>query len=121
MSDYFSHPTALVESKSIGDDTKIWCFSHITEGAIIGKNCNIGPQARIRFKSNHGEEKSKEFGLRATKAREIKPAKVKRIDTISIGLLPYSKLTSFSVGTTTMRFGVALHGPSAPLAFQLGK
>ena len=30
-------------------------------------------------------------------------------------------VTSFPVGTTTMRFGVARHGPSAPDASQLGK
>lgn len=55
MSNYFSHSTALVESESIGDDTKIWCFSHITEGAIIGKNCNIGEHCYIESGSFIGD------------------------------------------------------------------
>lgn len=47
MSNYFSHPTALVESKSIGEKTTIWCFSHVAKGAIIGNNCNIGDHCYI--------------------------------------------------------------------------
>ena len=39
---YYAHPTAIVESDSIGEGTKIWHFVHIREGAKIGKNCNIG-------------------------------------------------------------------------------
>ena len=38
---YFKHPNAIVESTSIGDDTKIWAFSHVLPGAKIGKDCNI--------------------------------------------------------------------------------
>lgn len=37
------HPTAVVdEGASIGPDTKIWHFSHISRGAIIGKKCSFG-------------------------------------------------------------------------------
>lgn len=39
---WYSHPNAIVESSSIGRETKIWAFSHILERAIIGENCNIG-------------------------------------------------------------------------------
>lgn len=41
MANYFKHPSALVETKQIGDGTRIWAFSHIMKGAVIGKNCNI--------------------------------------------------------------------------------
>lgn len=37
----YIHPNAIVESKSIGDNTRIWAFVHILKGAIIGSNCNI--------------------------------------------------------------------------------
>ena len=38
---YFYHELALVESKNIGKDTRIWAFAHILPGAVIGNNCNI--------------------------------------------------------------------------------
>ena len=37
----YIHPNAIVESKSIGKDTRIWAFVHILKGARIGSNCNI--------------------------------------------------------------------------------
>ncbi len=41
--DYFSHPTAIIdEGCSIGAGTKIWHFSHIMPGAVIGEQCNLG-------------------------------------------------------------------------------
>jgi acetyltransferase-like isoleucine patch superfamily enzyme len=35
------HPLADVQSKDIGEDTKVWQFCVILAGAKIGKNCNI--------------------------------------------------------------------------------
>ena len=40
---YFAHPTAVIdEGCSIGNGTRIWHFSHIMPGCIIGEGCNIG-------------------------------------------------------------------------------
>jgi UDP-2-acetamido-3-amino-2,3-dideoxy-glucuronate N-acetyltransferase len=40
---YFSHPSAIIDDGcEIGQDTKIWHFSHIMPNCIIGKKCNIG-------------------------------------------------------------------------------
>jgi len=41
------HPKALVETDQIGEDTKIWAFAHVMEGAEIGADCNIGDHAFI--------------------------------------------------------------------------
>jgi UDP-2-acetamido-3-amino-2,3-dideoxy-glucuronate N-acetyltransferase len=38
---YFKHNRAIVETDTIGKDTRIWAFSHILPGAIIGEDCNI--------------------------------------------------------------------------------
>lgn len=38
---YSKHPTAIVETENIGDDTQIWAFVHILPGAIIGAGCNL--------------------------------------------------------------------------------
>jgi len=41
--EYFAHETAVIdEGCTIGKGTKIWHFSHIMTGAVIGENCNIG-------------------------------------------------------------------------------
>ena len=45
---YFAHPTAVIDEGSrIGEDTKIWHFSHISAGCEIGNNCNIGQNVFI--------------------------------------------------------------------------
>ena len=46
--DYFVHQTACIDQGAvIGEGTKIWHFSHIMTGAVIGKNCNIGQNVVI--------------------------------------------------------------------------
>jgi UDP-2-acetamido-3-amino-2,3-dideoxy-glucuronate N-acetyltransferase len=43
MEGFYAHETALVdEGCTIGNDTKIWQFSHIMSNCKIGEKCNIG-------------------------------------------------------------------------------
>ncbi len=43
MAEYFAHETAVIdEGCVIGDNTKIWHFSHIMPDCTIGESCNIG-------------------------------------------------------------------------------
>ena len=45
---FYSHPTAIIdENCRIGEDTKIWHFSHIMSNCIIGEGCNIGQNVVI--------------------------------------------------------------------------
>jgi UDP-2-acetamido-3-amino-2,3-dideoxy-glucuronate N-acetyltransferase len=45
---FFAHPTAVIDPGcSIGNGTKIWHFSHIMSGCVIGENCNIGQNVVI--------------------------------------------------------------------------
>jgi len=40
---YFAHETAVIDAGcTIGKGTKIWHFSHVMTGAVIGENCNLG-------------------------------------------------------------------------------
>ncbi len=41
------HPTADVQSESIGEGTSIWQFCVVLKDAVIGKNCNINCQVLI--------------------------------------------------------------------------
>jgi len=48
MENYFKHETALIDDNvEIGEGTKIWAFSHVSNGAKIGKNCVIGEGVHI--------------------------------------------------------------------------
>ncbi len=45
---YFKHESAYIdEGVNIGQDTKIWHFSHIMTGCSIGEGCNIGQNVVI--------------------------------------------------------------------------
>jgi UDP-2-acetamido-3-amino-2,3-dideoxy-glucuronate N-acetyltransferase len=48
MTEYFAHPTSVIDDGSeISAGTKIWHFSHVMSGCIIGENCNIGQNVVI--------------------------------------------------------------------------
>src|ERR1700733_15477005 len=48
MSNYFAHQSAFIDDGAIvGDETKIWHFSHVRPGATIGRRCNIGQNVVI--------------------------------------------------------------------------
>jgi len=52
MADYYVHDTARVdEGANIGNGTKVWHFSHIMSGAIVGKKCSIGQNVNISSKA----------------------------------------------------------------------
>jgi len=38
---YYQHPQSLCESNAIGENTRIWAFSHVLPKAVIGSDCNI--------------------------------------------------------------------------------
>ena len=45
---YFVHGTSFIdENVEIGEDTKIWHFSHVQSGTRIGKNCVLGQNVNI--------------------------------------------------------------------------
>ncbi|MFD0993895.1 acyltransferase [Tenacibaculum geojense] len=40
---FFAHETAVIdEGCTIGNDTKIWHFSHVMSNCVIGDRCNLG-------------------------------------------------------------------------------
>ena len=43
QNEYFVHSSSIIdEGASIGENTKIWHFCHISPHSVIGKNCNLG-------------------------------------------------------------------------------
>lgn len=55
MSGYYAHPSALVETEDIGDGTRIWAYTHVMPGAMVGKNCNIGDHCFIEGGATVGD------------------------------------------------------------------
>ena len=46
--DYFVHESSYIDKDvKIGSNTKIWHFSHIQSGAVIGKNTTIGQNVNV--------------------------------------------------------------------------
>lgn len=46
--DYFVHPSSYVDDNvTIGPGTKVWHFSHIQSGSVIGGKCSIGQNVNI--------------------------------------------------------------------------
>ena len=45
---YYLHESSYVDNNvSIGSGTKIWHFSHIQSGSVIGGNCSIGQNVNV--------------------------------------------------------------------------
>ena len=51
MTTYFAHETAVIDTDcTIGKDTKIWHFSHVMSGSVIGNHCNLGQNVVVSSK-----------------------------------------------------------------------
>lgn len=53
---FFKHPSAIVESDSIGEGTRIWAFAHVLKGAVIGRNCNISDHCYLESGVTIGDD-----------------------------------------------------------------
>ena len=53
---YWAHPTAIIDSPaSIGDDTKVWHFTHVMAGARIGARCSLGQNVFVASRAVVGD------------------------------------------------------------------
>jgi UDP-2-acetamido-3-amino-2,3-dideoxy-glucuronate N-acetyltransferase len=60
---FFQHPTALVESTTVGIGTRIWAYVHILEGARIGRNCNLGDHCFVEAGARIGDSVTVKNGV----------------------------------------------------------
>jgi UDP-2-acetamido-3-amino-2,3-dideoxy-glucuronate N-acetyltransferase len=48
MDNYYKHETAIVDDgASIGKETKIWHWVHVSSGAVIGERCSLGQNVYV--------------------------------------------------------------------------
>lgn len=51
----FIHSSAICESHAVGDGTRLWAFSHVLNGAVVGRDCNIGDHVYIEGGARIGD------------------------------------------------------------------
>ena len=59
----YLHRKSLCESRNIGKGTRVWAFTHILPGAIIGKDCNICDSVFIENKVVIGDRVTIKSGV----------------------------------------------------------
>lgn len=105
------HPSADVQSSSIGEGTLIWQFCVILKGAIIGENCNINCNVFIENKVVIGNNVTIKPGVQVWDGITVE-------DDVMIGpnatftndLYPKSKNTNFILKETFIRKGASIGG-----------
>jgi UDP-2-acetamido-3-amino-2,3-dideoxy-glucuronate N-acetyltransferase len=51
----FTHELAMCDSDQVGARTKIWAYSHVVAGAIVGDDCKIGEHCYIEDGATLGD------------------------------------------------------------------
>jgi UDP-2-acetamido-3-amino-2,3-dideoxy-glucuronate N-acetyltransferase len=55
MAQFFAHESSYIDDNvQIGENTKIWHFSHILSGSVIGENCSFGQNCVVGPKVSLG-------------------------------------------------------------------
>jgi acetyltransferase-like isoleucine patch superfamily enzyme len=52
----FIHPSAIVETRHIGEGTRIWAYTHVMDGVSIGTDCNIGEHCFVESGASIGNQ-----------------------------------------------------------------
>jgi acetyltransferase-like isoleucine patch superfamily enzyme len=53
--DVLIHPTALVECTALGAGTRVWAYAHVLDGAVVGRECNIGDHCYVESGARIGD------------------------------------------------------------------
>ena len=73
------HERALCDSDDIGAGTRVWAFAHVQDGAVVGRDCNIGEGAFIEDGARLGDRVVIKngvcvWGLRDARGRRLRRA-----------------------------------------------
>ncbi|MBW2421986.1 MAG: WxcM-like domain-containing protein [Deltaproteobacteria bacterium] len=63
MAEPFIHPEASCQSDQIGEDTRVWGFAIVAEGAVIGGDCNISSHTLIEGEAVLGDRVTIKSGV----------------------------------------------------------
>ena len=113
----YIHSSAIVETKSIGDESKIWAFVHILKEVEIGKNVNICDHCFIENGVKIGDNVTVKCGVWLWDGVLVE-------DNVFIGpsvvftndLHPRSKNVNYKKETTILKNGCSIGANSTVLA-----
>jgi len=61
---FYAHPQALIDGGAIiGEKTRVWAFSHVLSGAVIGADCNICDHTFIETGATLGDRVTIKCGV----------------------------------------------------------
>jgi acetyltransferase-like isoleucine patch superfamily enzyme len=111
------HPSALVETESIGSGTTIWAFVHILPNVRIGTNCNICDHCFIEGGVSIGNNVTLKSGIYLWRGITLE-------DNVFLGpnvvftndLRPRSKQHDVKLVTTEVGYGASIGANSTILA-----
>jgi UDP-2-acetamido-3-amino-2,3-dideoxy-glucuronate N-acetyltransferase len=103
------HPSSIVQSDNIGEDTNIWQFCVVLPGAVIGNNCNINFNVFIENDVRIGNNVTVKPGVQIWDGLNIE-------DNVFIGpnvtftndLVPRSKIYPEKFEETNLRMGSSI-------------
>lgn len=109
LKNYFQHDHALVASEKIGANTKIWAFTNILSGAVIGSDCNICDHVFIENNVRIGDRVTVKCGVQLWDGIQVE-------DDVFIGpnatftndIFPRSKQYPKEYQQTTLRKGCSI-------------
>ena len=111
----FIHPLADVQSQNIGQDTRIWQFCVVLEGAVIGSNCNVNAQVLIENDVIIGDNVTIKSGVQVWDGTRIENnVFIGPNATFTNDLLPRSKQYPESFSGITLKQGSSI-GANATL------
>lgn len=113
----YIHPSAIVDTTDIGDESRIWAFVHILKGAKIGKNANICDHCFIENEVVIGDDVTIKCGVYIWDGVEIE-------DKVFIGpgvtftndLFPRSKNKNYKQEKTILKKGCSIGANATILA-----
>lgn len=107
--DYFVHPSGLCESISIGSRTRIWAFTHVLEGAVIGSDCNICEQVFIESGAVIGDRVTIKNGVQIWDGVQVEDdVFIGPNVTFSNDKYPKSRNSSFQMLPTLLKKGCSI-------------
>lgn len=112
----YVHPRALVETRDVGEGTRIWAFAHVLPGSKIGRECNICDHVFIENDVVIGDRVTIKSGVQLWDGMRVaNDVFIGPNVTFSNDVWPRSRNRNFELMRTTLEQGCSIGGGAAVL------